>query len=372
MNCTLCSKVLDERNDSAEHIIPNSIGGRKKVKGFLCISCNSRCGDTWDKALAEQMNPLSLLFKIKRDRGNTPSQRFETIKGDKIVLNHDGSMDIPAPEVKQQQTSEGLAVHIKARSPQETRKILSGLKRKYPSLDVEDFLTSADYQSYYLNDPLKISFAFGGDDAFKSAVKSALALAAHVKIPHQSCQIAIDYLTNPNSANCIGKFFEHDLVLNRPAGEIFHCVAIEGDPQTRLLKGYVEYFGVQRLVILLADDFSGAPIETAYCINPTNGKELDLKIDLEFSRSELEDIFSDRNIAHDKVVNVFNDVLPIAIRQDRMDATGRALDEAIFYACRKLSISDIEEIHEDQIELFTGYVLENLGPYITRIIRERS
>ena len=48
--CFLCKVPLTSENDSKEHIIPQSIGGRKKVKGFICQDCNSTTGQEWDSS----------------------------------------------------------------------------------------------------------------------------------------------------------------------------------------------------------------------------------------------------------------------------------------------------------------------------------
>ena len=62
LNCALCDIIITNENDTKEHIVPNAIGGRKKIKGFICRACNSTSGDSWDKELAKQLNPLSLFF----------------------------------------------------------------------------------------------------------------------------------------------------------------------------------------------------------------------------------------------------------------------------------------------------------------------
>jgi hypothetical protein len=93
----LCEKVISTEIDSREHLIPNSIGGRKKGSGLLCVDCNSKSGNNWESALARQMNPLSLFFRINRERGDAPSQKFQTSSGDELVLNADGSLDLPRP-----------------------------------------------------------------------------------------------------------------------------------------------------------------------------------------------------------------------------------------------------------------------------------
>ncbi|MBB3212453.1 5-methylcytosine-specific restriction endonuclease McrA [Herbaspirillum sp. Sphag1AN] len=60
--CQLCRDELNHSNDSKEHIIPNAIGGKKKVSGFICKSCNNKAGETWDAELASQLNWFSLFF----------------------------------------------------------------------------------------------------------------------------------------------------------------------------------------------------------------------------------------------------------------------------------------------------------------------
>ncbi|GAL13836.1 hypothetical protein JCM19233_4843 [Vibrio astriarenae] len=74
--CALCDVEITEKNDTKEHLIPNAIGGRKKVKGFICENCNNASGDDWESELAKQLNPLSLFFGISRERGEAPPQLF--------------------------------------------------------------------------------------------------------------------------------------------------------------------------------------------------------------------------------------------------------------------------------------------------------
>ena len=48
--CWLCLRDLTE---TKEHIIPESMGGRKTVRGFICRACNSKTGHDWDAAVTE-------------------------------------------------------------------------------------------------------------------------------------------------------------------------------------------------------------------------------------------------------------------------------------------------------------------------------
>ena len=96
--CALCNIEITEQNDSEEHIIPNAIGGRKKVMGFICRSCNNKSGSEWDSDLSEQLNPLSLFLGISRQRGNVPSQIFETTSGEKVQIHPDEKMNYARPQ----------------------------------------------------------------------------------------------------------------------------------------------------------------------------------------------------------------------------------------------------------------------------------
>lgn len=192
--CLLCERNISTETDSREHIIPNSIGGRKKVSGFLCADCNSKSGDNWESELAKQMNPLGLFFRINRERGNAPSQNFKTISGEEWELNVDGSMNLPKPIFKKQQSETGTKIHISARDMPEARKMLKNISKKYPQLNKEELLKNAKIQSTYLREPIEFKLSFGGLDAGRSFVKTALALLSTTDANVSDCDHAIDFL----------------------------------------------------------------------------------------------------------------------------------------------------------------------------------
>lgn len=191
--CLLCERSISIETDSREHIIPNSIGGRKKVSGFLYVDCNSKSGDEWESELARQMNPLSLFFRIKRERGNVPSQKLQTISGSEWVLNADGSMKLPKPIFKKQQNETGVKINISARDMPEARKMLKNISQKYYQFDTDEMLKKAKIQSTYLREPIEFKLPFGGLDAGRSFVKTALALISTTGANVSDCDHAIDF-----------------------------------------------------------------------------------------------------------------------------------------------------------------------------------
>jgi len=229
-HCALCGALLTKQADSKEHIIPNAIGGRKTVKGFICKTCNSEKGASWDTELAKQLAHLSLFFNISRQRGNVQPQVYQTISGEEILLRPDNSMTLARPEYSETILDTGeVKLSFKARTNEEARKILTGVKRKYPTTNIDIDSLANQITTHYRPDPLHIPMTFGGLEAGRSIVKSALALAADVGIAHESCNTALEYLRD-SGAPCFGYYYEKDPILNRPTGTPLHCVYIKGDP----------------------------------------------------------------------------------------------------------------------------------------------
>ncbi|MFZ2452159.1 MAG: HNH endonuclease [Methylovulum miyakonense] len=102
--CALCDCEITNDTDSKEHVIPQSIGGRLVVKGFICKVCNNTKGDSWDAELARLLNFFSLFLGISRERGEPPSQlvRHMDTNGNfrELVFLPDGSYTIPKPIYK--------------------------------------------------------------------------------------------------------------------------------------------------------------------------------------------------------------------------------------------------------------------------------
>lgn len=92
--CALCGKEFGTPGvvDSREHIIPNSLGGQKKVTGIICDACNNRTGLDWDAVLADQLSFVSVLTNAKRDRGEQPCFEAKTQSGKTVRVHADGHL----------------------------------------------------------------------------------------------------------------------------------------------------------------------------------------------------------------------------------------------------------------------------------------
>ncbi|MFD2114020.1 HNH endonuclease [Thiorhodococcus fuscus] len=367
--CYLCSKEIGDENDSREHIIPNSIGGRKKVKGFICIECNSSAGDEWETELAKQLNPLCLFFGIERERGDVPSQTFNTTGNEEYVLHHDGSLGLPRPEYREAAVDSGVEISIKARSMKEARKMLAGVARKHPEVNLEQLLDKAETQSSYCSDMLHMSISLGGANAGRSVVKSALALMALHGISPSVCECANEYLFEEDGKPCFGYYYEKDLVKNRPQGVPFHCVHIEGSPCTREIKAYVEYFAVKRVVMLLSNHYDGEEFELTYAINPQSGTELSIDVDLnELSQQEIAEAYDYKKMPKGSVEEALGKVIQPRMAETVEKHQSEVVEKAVQYAFENCGAKYGERLTRDHLDRVAGLMMEKLEPYLIHIL----
>ena len=290
--CILCGRTLTSANSDKEHIILNALGGRKTVTEFICRSCNSETGTNWDAELARQLQPLSLLLGIKRQQGDVKPKRLPTSSGGEVELHADGKMTTTKPSHEITTDGNTKQLKIRARSTKELRKLLRGWQRKYPALkdrSMADLMSAAQARSYYSPDLIGIPLGLGGEKAGRSLVKSAMALVFDAGIDLNECDLALNYLTKDNAQPCFGPFYDKDkdLVVNRPVEKPFHCVYVKGDSGTGTILGYIEYYSLHRMVLCLSESYSGRDFTTLYAIDPIEGKELSIDIDLNLSMSDI-------------------------------------------------------------------------------------
>lgn len=369
--CAICDEKITSLNDSKEHVIPQAIGGRLKVRGFICRKCNSGSGHGWDTELVAQFNWFSVMLNVKREKGFAPSHTVETVEGKKLILHADGTMSLDKPVVLSTDSPTGRQISIQARTRAEARKIVAGLQRKYPDHDFDDALARMTEETSMPEGPLMTSFQFGGAVAGRSIVKTAVAMAFRTSIPHAKCELAIGYMKDFAAMPPFAEFLLRDLVRARPQKHLFHAVSIRGDPETRRLMGYVEYFGIARFLVLLSSEYDGRPIESTYAINPSTAEEMSIAVDLVLSEEEF-----NRWLANDAAPTsdreaVFHLAMPIILRQKYAREDEAVIDRAIKETCDEMGIESNEALDPDQIREFSRRVSDKVTPHFLHALRYR-
>jgi hypothetical protein len=366
MPCMICAEPITPETDTGEHVIPNAIGGRLKVRDFVHLQCNSDAGSSWDAAFAEQMHPLCLIFGVDRQRCETKPLEIETTAGEKFTLRPDGSLRLADPKFSKTQTQQGTAINFAARDWVEARAMLTGLKKKHPHIDVEALLAQAEEATAFPKGLIKHQFAFPGPDGGRSMVKTAAAFARHLGVPTTACDLAAAYLRGAKVRAPFGPYFVSDLIENRPVGVPLHCVAVRGDPGTGLLLAYVEYFGGIRSVVCLTESYAGPAVEGAHVIDPTTGTTLDLRVALGFDRAELEAIYKYGRGPKQGQKHAMDAVLAPVMARHQEVGRQRAFAEAAEYAFAHCGAEKGARLTTEQEKKVWEIFWQRLEPYLNR------
>ena len=367
--CALCDTRLDDTNNSREHIIPNAIGGRKFIHNFICRQCNNTTGATWDNELATQLQPLCTMLDIQRGRGKNQPVTFETVNGEKLSLRPDGSMTIPKTIFSRRELAGSTVLNIKVNSIEKLNEIILGLKRKHPNIDADEVLqqaTLAASKRKYLQDPCLVELEFGGESAGRSIIKSLLALVYDAERHINDCEHAKSYLLSRGEA-CFGFYNETDVVINRPPETFLHCIYICGDPKTKQLLGYVEYFGFQKIVACLSSNYDGESFSHCYAIDPVTGEELDIDINLEFTPEDIASIYAYEKVDDKKVEVALDQLMATWKERDIEKATEHAVKDAAEFAFANCGARPGEIISDEQILKLISLVLERLVPFVLHL-----
>lgn len=362
--CALCSIVITDQNNTREHIIPNAIGGRRKIKNFICNTCNNKTGEEWDAELAKQLAQFCTMFSIKKDRGDVPPLRVMTSSGEEYLQFADGTFQPLRPKFSSKRVDDKTVnISIMARTIKEARQILKGIAKEHGLKDekIKHIEDNFKFNDSYFNEPIESSLQIGGEKSGRSIVKTALALAVSMNIEPESCDLAINYLTKDGEPNFGYYYEEHDLVKNREIGSPFHCVYIKASADTKQILGYMEYFGCYRMVICLSNSYTGENRELIYAINPMTGEEVNLKVDLNFTRKEIEEIYNYKKLDQKYYELAFEPIIANAVSFSKTKEMQRLLEKGYLEA---QSLYDNNKTEEQNLDIQARHISSLLMPYI--------
>lgn len=357
-------------------MIPNGIGGRKVIYDFICNDCNRKTGNSWDAALCKQLAHLSLLFQIKRERNPPAKMVFNTVDGSKIRILPGGDMEHVKPNCEVIPTEQGIRVHIEARNKKEAKQklkeVIESVSKKHPNVNVSDAKNFVfQEKTEYLDSPIVTGGSYGGIEETKSTVKTVLAMISDCGIDTSTCEHAINFL-HDKSEPCVGFYYDEiDLVQNRPHGIPFHCVHVEGCPDSKLIKGYVEYFGHIRYVALLSSTYSGRPFSNTYSINPLDGSKLDLIVKVSLTEDDVIQAYKYNKYNQDVVLSATNAVLDTMMKRDFERQRAKAINQATEYAFTQMGLNGHTELNDTNREQFVGYIIEKMMPFFLNNLRKK-
>lgn len=372
-NCILCETTLTSDNRTKEHIIPNAIGGRRTISGLICKHCNSTTGASWDAVLAEQLSFFSLSFDICRQRGKVRPLTLPTYGGESIRVHPDGRMMPAKPSIEE--ISEGSQTHLRISAPTRNhlKQVVRGLQRRYPQLadlDIDEFVAGAKDGSHYSSDPLEVSCEFGGPHAGRSMVKMAVVLAIDAGVDHGECSRALTYLTDESEPPCFGLFYvsRQSVIVNPPSQRVFHLVYLRGRMVDSTIIGYIELYSCLRVVICLSDTYAGPDFEHSYAIDPTNGEELNLTVDLDSLGSQIQEAYQNGSYDRQVLSYAVSDVMRLAQEFGFRRASDRVIQKAIDEAFANSGVEEGEQPNDEQSQQIARDIADSVAPFLAHNI----
>lgn len=370
--CWLCPRTLEGENVTGEHVIPSAIGGHKEVFKFICRTCNSTRGTSWEAEVARQFLWFSSAAGVKRGRGGRhPDLKVQTASGEKLRLQSDTVLVPDKPEVKVNDLGDRLEITIRTNNPKTAVNLINKVARDHPGFDVQKAVREMSTEDSYLDSPLALSFRYGGPDAGRSMVKSCLALLSETGAKPKDCARAMTYLEDPSpdAPPPFWIFFDADLVTNRPQDHLFHCVSVVGQPEHGRILGYVEFFNFARILVRIGEDYEGEAFQATYAVNPIDGQALAVSVDFDRVPPKLDDIKMPKEPpqmyfdAFQTTGNIAN-----AINRDRVRA--HALSKASADALRIIGLDpEAEDVPAELKEQWLNEFLNQLRPYIRSQLR---
>ncbi len=370
--CYVCKKEITEKSSTEEHILLNSIGGKLKSSNLICKSCNSIFGSDVDSELSKQLNFLSSILMIKRDRGNPPPVLMDKKStGEQYFVDHKGKPTIKNPVVEQNPVGDNINIKIHARSMKEARDILNGLKGKYGNIDVDNILEKAKVVQEPIDEMLEIKLCIGGKESMPAILKMAINYYVEKTQDPDSIQSAIDDLKNNNSQKVEPVIFANRLYDLEP-NEVTHSIFLCGSRESNKLYAIIELFNTVQFLVKLANDFVGDTINVLYVFDVLSREEKTKALknvptaDFVFNFS-----YPNSNPDFSIMQGAMERVLAIAMQRQHSFQQGEIIDKAWMETIDKL-IPSGQPVTKEAHDKFVEKVSQDLTQYIMRTNRRNT
>ncbi|MDI3285984.1 HNH endonuclease [Polyangium sp. 15x6] len=272
--CKLCKK---QDAMSLEHVIPSALGGTLQVKGILCTKCNSESGRGIDAELIKAFDFARMLLDIRGDRGQAANVRGQDPKLGGLILESGGKprpMD-HAPQLLSE-NADGSKTYRVA-SPAAARRFVEAQRRKNPGANyrVNEAWTTSSF-----SDMVNVNFSIGGEDFYRSCVKSILSLLIVRGVTDSQILDAgaWRYVAGASGDESgVHTCLAPAQPLWSPSerlGKMYHAITVHGDSSTRDVRAEVRFFGG----ISVGVEIRGAACTDCrfgYAVDPMTGEEQD-------------------------------------------------------------------------------------------------
>ncbi|MGE1103417.1 HNH endonuclease [Peribacillus simplex] len=351
MHCYVCANELTKENETKEHIILNALGGKLKSKKLICRSCNSKFGSQIDDKLSNQLGPIATLLNVKRDSGKPQNVKGKQGTRD-ILMEPGGKMKLS----RAYHEIDGNVFHIEAPSINEAKKVLLGLKKKFPQIDIDKAMEEAESKS---DNKIKATFNiyFGGIDIARAYCKMAVNFYIHHGGSSNDIQHLLPFIEGKQEEADVYYFYPKTEVFYKGEEEIFHSIILRGDKLRKQLYVFIELFNEFKMVVFLSRDYHGEKIYESYHHNIVKNEVIEFETQFVITPKELKKSVSK---ALDEVK--FLERMKYLFQQIEKVNLNRKLDDIMYTSMEELKQKfpqeENEYITEEMINIYTGSVIE--------------
>ncbi|MBL8024774.1 MAG: HNH endonuclease [Fibrobacteres bacterium] len=364
--CYLCKSELSGTNESKEHIFLNAIGGRLGTKTILCRECNSSFGEKPDAELAKQLNFVSNMLNIRRERGTPPDIRG-TLKstGEQYLVSPEGKPALAKPSFEKTVEGETTVYQIKVRSHDELRKTMEGLKRHHPDINVDEIVNNAKMQTEPLSEMLHFQLVIGGSLALRSICKTAVNFYLFKGGEVKHIAHVIPYLKEETNLEIVNQYLDDSRIKTEATSSVSHSIFIIGDPKERILYTYIEFFSAFSFIVRLSTEYDGPAITESYSYDVLNEVETPTAtinpIEPEFVRTY---DYRRASLNFSKLTERLSAVLKIAVGRQLNNHAGSITKDAIANSLGKYPEGTV--ITEAMADELVAEMMKRIEPIIRR------
>ena len=365
--CYMCGCNLTSDNETKEHVFIQAIGGRLSSKTLLCQQCNSNFGSTIDNVLADELNFISNMLNIKRDRGKPPAFNVEDTKtGEVLSCEPGGKLQYIKPTIEQEENQ----YHIRVNDLKQAKEVIRGLKRHHPEIDEKTILESMKTRMEYLDHPVSFEIKFGEEDSFRSICKTAINFYLYSNGCIQTIEHLLPYIKREVDRDDI--VFWANLKsdpIERAVCDICHNIIVIGDHDKGILFSYIEFFGVYRTIVVLNNQYKGNDFKASYFFDVILRQEIKRAWKLELSKNELEEM-AKLSLPVEAMIHQIYTLMEKIQKKQSNDHVHDLLEKALDNSLRKYPEGTL--ITEEMCEELTNETMTQVVPWLLHIFNNQK
>lgn len=288
--CYFCGNNLDKNNQTEEHIIQNSFGGRLKSKNILCRKCNSILGSKIDAKLYNNLNFFDILMGIDKERKTKGGHITAFIDDDKIKL-FSGLKYESAPKIceKTNGSVKNIYGHIitSAGNKEVQDRFIENFFNKARKNgfngsidDLKKSMVKAEFSDKWIN----VNKCFKEDEIVLGYLKIVIGFCSY----HDKLDLIDEKMLNAfrNAVNNIDNSYDENVkfILDNTYfieqkyfcdGRLCNRLALIGDKEKHKLYAVVGIYDFLHFAIVLSDNYLHESFEEKYIYDVMNKKYLD-------------------------------------------------------------------------------------------------